>query len=102
FDLGRRFDAVVLAGNVMIFVAPGTEGDVISTCARHLAPGGALVAGFQLQDGRLDMATYDRLAGAAGVSLAARFAAWGCRAFAIGDDTGDDTGDYAVSVHRAP
>ncbi|MGP8007251.1 MAG: class I SAM-dependent methyltransferase, partial [Acidimicrobiales bacterium] len=28
--LGRTFDAVVLAGNVMIFVNPGTEGAVLT------------------------------------------------------------------------
>ena len=93
FDLGRRFDAVVLAGNVMIFVAPGTEGDVVAACARHLAPGGALIAGFQLQPGRLDLETYDRLAGGAGLTLAERWGTWDRRPF-----TG---GDYAVSVHRA-
>ncbi|MET0895547.1 MAG: class I SAM-dependent methyltransferase, partial [Acidimicrobiia bacterium] len=40
------FDAIVLAGNVMIFVAPGTEGAVLHNLASRLAPGGLLVAGF--------------------------------------------------------
>ena len=38
-DLGRRFDVVVLAGNVLIFVAPGTEAQVIARLARPPAPG---------------------------------------------------------------
>src|ERR1700722_9452309 len=39
-DLRRRFDLVVAAGNVLIFVSPGTEGAVLATMARHLAEGG--------------------------------------------------------------
>lgn len=92
-DLGRTFDAVVLAGNVMIFLAPGTEEPVVANLARHLAPGGALVAGFQLQPGRLGLGDYDACAGAAGLVLAERWATWDRQPF-----TG---GEYAVSVHRA-
>ncbi|MEA2686186.1 MAG: hypothetical protein QOE93_1381 [Actinomycetota bacterium] len=91
-DLGRRFDVVVLAGNVMIFLAPGTEAAVVAAMAGHLRPGGALVAGFQLLAGGLDLATYDRHCRAAGLGLAERWATWDRQPF-----TG---GDYAVSVHR--
>jgi len=91
-DLGRRFDAVVLAGNVMIFLQPGTEGAVVERMAAHLQPGGALVAGFQVEAGRLDPAAYDRLAEEAGLALAGRWATWDRQPFA--------GGDYAVSVHR--
>jgi SAM-dependent methyltransferase len=92
-DLGRRFDAVVLAGNVMIFLAPGTEGTVVANLARHLRPGGALVAGFQLQPGRLALDAYDGHAAAAGLTLESRWATWDREQFG--------GGDYAVSVHRA-
>ncbi|MFN2608510.1 MAG: trans-aconitate 2-methyltransferase [Acidimicrobiales bacterium] len=91
-DLRRRFDVVVAAGNVMIFVAPGTEGRVVAGLARHLRPGGTLVAGFSLQAGRLDLATYDGLAAAAGLDVSERWATWDRQPFA--------GGDYAVSVHR--
>ena len=47
-DLGRTFEVVVMAGNVLLFTAPGTEVAVVAGCARHVAPGGLLVAGFQL------------------------------------------------------
>ena len=53
------FDAVVMAGNVMIFLTPGTEAAVVANIARHLRPGGHLVAGFQLSPGRLSIARYD-------------------------------------------
>lgn len=92
-DLGRRFDAVVMAGNVMVFVAPGTEGAVVARMAAHLVPSGLLVAGFRLAPGGLDLDRYDRLAADAGLALAERYATWDRRPFAPGDD-------YAVSVHR--
>ena len=92
-DLGRTFDAVVLAGNVMIFLTPGTEGPVVANLARHVAPGGLLVAGFQLLPGRLDLAGYDEAATGAGLGLAERWATWERAPFV-------DGGDYAVSVHR--
>lgn len=91
-NLGRTFDAVVLAGNVMIFLEPGTEDGVLAALAQHLEPGGALLAGFQLDPGRLDLATYDALAGAVGLVLSERWATWDRQPFA--------GGDYAVSVHR--
>ncbi|MCB1293037.1 MAG: class I SAM-dependent methyltransferase, partial [Mycobacterium sp.] len=43
----RRFDVVVMAGNVMIFVSPGTEAAVVARLADHVVAGGRLVAGFQ-------------------------------------------------------
>lgn len=91
--LGRRFDAIVMAGNVMIFVEPDTEGTVLANLARHLTPGGVLIAGFQLQPGRLTLSRYDELASAAGLTPAERWATWDCDPWVAG-------GDYAVSVHR--
>ena len=91
----RLFDCVVLAGNLMIFLEPGTEGAVVRNMARHLRPGGLLVAGFQLMAGGLDLPRYDRLAREAGLRLLERYATWDRRPW-----SGD--GSYAVSVHRRP
>lgn len=93
--LGRSYDAIVMAGNVMIFLAPGTESAVVSNLARHLASGGLLIAGFQLGPGRLSLAAYDADCAAAGLTLAERWATWGREPFVA-------PGAYAVSVHRAP
>ncbi|HUQ62448.1 MAG TPA: class I SAM-dependent methyltransferase [Acidimicrobiales bacterium] len=93
-DLGRCFDVVVLAGNVPLFTPAGTQDALVTGCARHVASGGALVAGFQLDRG-YSLADYDRSAEATGLVLADRFATWDREPF------GDD-GDYAVSVHRRP
>ena len=88
----RQFDAVVAAGNVMIFLERGTEADVVANIAAHLRPGGVLVAGFQLSDGYLALHVYDGLAERNGLALEARYSTWEGAPF--------DGGDYAVSVHR--
>ncbi len=92
-ELGRTFDAIVMAGNVMIFVTPGTEGVVLKNMARHLATGGVVVAGFQLAIGYLDLDEYDRLAGEAGLVLAERYSTWH-------RDRWTWDSHYAVSVHK--
>lgn len=91
-DLGRTFDVVVLPGNVMIFLAPGTETAVVANLARHVAPDGRLIAGFQLRRG-YDLDTYDADCAAAGLTLESRVATWEGAPWKSG-------GDYAVSVHR--
>jgi SAM-dependent methyltransferase len=91
---GAPFDLVVAAGNVMIFVDPGTEAAVVANLARHLAAGGALVAGFQLNR-HYGLADYDAHCRAVGLDLAERWATWDRRPW-------EEGGDYAVSVHRRP
>jgi SAM-dependent methyltransferase len=94
-DLRRRFDVVVLAGNVLIFVEPGTEGTVLANLARHLTPGGRLIAGYSLRPGGFAVAAHDELAQSVGLQLEDRWSTWDRAPF-------DDRSDYAVSVHRAP
>lgn len=92
-DLGLRFDVVVVAGNVLLFVAPGTEAAVVERLSEHLVPGGRLVAGFSLDAG-LTLDDYDDMAAAVGLTLEERFATWERAPFT------PDAG-YAVSVHHA-
>jgi SAM-dependent methyltransferase len=90
----RRFDVVVAAGNVIIFLRPGSEPEVVARLADHLAPGGRLIAGFQL-GATVTLADYDDAARAAGLELEQRFATWDGDPFVA-------PGAYAVSVHRRP
>jgi SAM-dependent methyltransferase len=92
-DLDRVFDVVLAAGNVMIFVTPGSESAVVANLVRHMAPGGALVAGFSLRPGQLTVAGFDRLASEAGLSLVERWSTWDRDPWAPG-------ADYQLSVHR--
>jgi SAM-dependent methyltransferase len=89
-DLGRTFDVVVMAGNVPLFTPEGTEPAVVAGAARHVAPGGVLIAGFSLDRGYTTTA-YDSHCKAAGLTLTERYATWSRDPFA--------DGDYAVSVH---
>ena len=86
------FDLALLAGNVMIFVAPGTERRVLREVAARVRPGGLVVAGFSLRPNRLQLDPYDSYATAAGLEPVARWATWNRAPF--------NGGDYAVSVHR--
>lgn len=93
-DLSPRepFDLAVMAGNVICFVAPGTESDVLAAVARHLTPDGALVVGFGM--GRtLTVPEFDAHVAAAGLRVEQRFATWDLRPWA-------EDSDFAVSVLR--
>jgi SAM-dependent methyltransferase len=100
-DLGRVFDVVLAAGNVIPLLAAGTEAEVVRRLAAHVEPGGLLVAGFgldaahlPLDDAPVDLPTYDRWCSCAGLVLDRRWATWERKAW--------DGGGYAVSVHRRP
>lgn len=95
----QEFHVVLMAGNVVPYLAEGTLPRVLERLAAHLVPGGHLVAGFglagSLPDGaaEVSLADYDRWARAAGLTYIARYATWDGARFAP-----DST--YALSVHR--
>lgn len=93
-ELADTFDVVVMAGNVPLFTPEGTTGQLLAGCARHVALGGHLVAGFQL-DRDYGLERYDAEAAAVGLELVDRFATWD-------RDPYEEPGGYAVSVHRLP
>jgi SAM-dependent methyltransferase len=86
------FDLIVSAGNVMVFLAPGTERAVVAAMASVLAPGGRAVYGFAT-DRAYSVSALDADAAAAGWSLEARFATWQLDPF-LPDS------DWAVSIYR--
>lgn len=94
--LNHAFDGIVLAGNVMIYLTPGTEAAVVANMARHLTPGGLLVAAFELTPpawSKLTLPLYDQVAAAAGLTLVERWATWERAPWL-------PSSSYAVSVHR--
>jgi SAM-dependent methyltransferase len=92
--IDRRFDVVVLAGNVLLFVVPGTEGAVVANTARLVTEGGLFIAGYSLRPGGFDLAAHDELTAGAGLVLRDRWSTWDRDPFTAGPDA-----DYAVSVH---
>lgn len=81
-----------MAGNVPLFTPEGTQGRLIAGCARHIGPGGHLIAGFQLDRG-YSLAAYDAQCAEVGLVPTERWSTWARDPFT------DDAG-YAVSVHR--
>lgn len=88
------FDAAVVAGNVMTFVAPETEQLVLERIAAHVRPDGVVVVGFDTRRGYA-LADFDHHCVAAGLLLEHRFATWDLRPWS-------DDADFAVTVLRRP
>ena len=94
FDLGvDQFDAAVVAGNVMNFVAKGTEVAILRNLDRAVRAEGQIVLGFGLDKGyTIDL--FDADLEAAGLAVEQRFSTWDLRPF------GPDS-DFAVTILRA-
>ncbi len=86
------FDGALMAGNVIVFVAPGSETAVLRRVRAHLAPDGFLVVGFHT-DRHLTVGQFDTHVEEAGFQVEHRFATWDLRPWR------DDAG-FAVSVLR--
>lgn len=98
-DLVRRFDLVLLAGNVIPLLEPETLRAVARRLADHALPGGAVVCGFGLDAAHLPgdcpvtpLAAVDEAFADAGLRAAERWSTWDREPF-----TG---GGYVVTVHR--
>lgn len=91
---GDPFDAAVVAGNVMTFLAPGTEQTVLARLLAHLRPDGVAVLGFGTDRG-YELDDFDAHIAGAGFRLEHRFATWDLRPWTA-------TADFAVTVLRRP
>lgn len=90
----QPFDAAVLAGNVLAFVAAGTEAVVLERVAAHVVPGGRVIVGFGLDRGYA-LADFDSHCAQAGLDLELRLGTWDVQPFT-------DRSDFAVTLLRAP
>ncbi len=96
-DVGTVVDAgsvdlAVLAGNIFLFVDPGTEAAVLAAVAATVRPGGLVVAGYSLRPGGYGVEGLDADAAAVGLRLLDRWSTWDRGPWSPGDD-------YQVSVH---
>ncbi|MFT4199678.1 class I SAM-dependent methyltransferase [Gordonia sp. (in: high G+C Gram-positive bacteria)] len=92
--IAEPFDLIVCAGNVMVFLAPGTERQVLERLAAHLVDDGRIVVGFHT-DRDLSVADFDAAVADAGLALDLRLATWDLRPW-------HDDADFAVSILRKP
>jgi SAM-dependent methyltransferase len=90
-DLERRFDAVVLAGNVPLFCPVQRRSELLASCAKHVGIDGRLIAGFELGRG-YELSDYDASCQAAGLALVERWSTWDREPFLREHG-------YAVSIH---
>ena len=86
-------DLVVAAGNVVVFLAEGTELQVLQRLGSWLLPGGLLVSGWRTD--RLAPADYDAWCAFAGLEPVVRHSTWD------GEPWREDA-DWCVAVHRRP
>lgn len=86
-------DLVVAAGNVVVFLEPGTELQVVQRLGSWLLPGGLLVSGWRTD--RLSADEYDRWCDFARLEPVARHSTWD------GAPWTDDA-EWCVAVHRKP
>jgi SAM-dependent methyltransferase len=94
FRTDDRFDVVVLAGNVVPYVAAPDRPAAVASCAGALAEGGRLIAGFTLRPGWPTPEDYAGWCTDAGLELEDRFRSW--------DGDPYVGGDYLLAVHRRP
>ncbi len=88
------FDIVALAGNVMVYLAPGSERRVLAVLSGLLRPGGRMVAGFAT-DRDYSPAQFHHDAHSIGLTVEHRFATWHL-------DPWSENADWVVFVVRAP
>lgn len=88
------FDIIALPGNVMVYLAPGTERVVLEVCRGLLVPGGRLVTGFAT-DRDYGVTALDADAAAVRLTVEHRFATWHL-------DPWMADADWAVTVLRRP
>jgi len=93
-DVSAPVDCVVLAGNVIVYLTPGTEPDVVTHLATWLAPGGLLIVGFAA-DRHVTASQYLSWCAAAGLTEVALYAGWDR---APRREPGRD--EYLVAVHH--
>jgi len=95
------FEVIVLAGNVMVFLADGTERQVLANLTGLLEPGGRLVTGFATASSGFSRGNaygvqdLDRDCAEAGLEVQARYATWQMAPWR-------EDSDWAVTVIGVP
>jgi SAM-dependent methyltransferase len=92
-QLGRTFDIVLMAGNVINFVIPDSRRQAVENLVRHLQPGGLLINGHSIRPDGCPPAAFAAWAEAAGLKLLERWSTWDQDAFV-------DSSEYCLTVHR--
>ena len=102
FDLAETFDVVLVAGNTIPLLEPGTLLNACERLVAHLAPGGVLVCGFGIDADHLPgdcpvtpLADVDTAFSVLGLEAVVRYGTWEHHAF-------DPAEGYAVTLYAEP
>ncbi|HEY1133422.1 MAG TPA: class I SAM-dependent methyltransferase [Nocardioides sp.] len=102
FDLGETFDVVLVAGNTIPLLDPGTLLDACERLGAHLTPGGVVVTGFGTHADQLPgdcpvtaLADVDAAFGVLGLDAVVRYGTWEHHAF-------DPAHGYAITLYAEP
>jgi SAM-dependent methyltransferase len=102
FDLGERFDVVLVAGNTIPLLEPGTLLDACERLGHHLTPGGVIVCGYGLDADHLPgdcpptaLNDVDAAFGVLGLDAVMRYSTWEGHEF-------DPTDGYAITLYAEP
>jgi len=91
--LGRTFDIVLMAGNVINFVSPESRRQAVENLVRHLRPGGLLINGHSIRSDGCPPAVFAGWAETVGLELVEHWSTWDQDAFVDGSE-------YSLTVHR--
>jgi SAM-dependent methyltransferase len=92
-QLGRTFDIVLMAGNVINFVIPESRRQAVENLVRHLRPGGLLINGHSIRPDGCPPDAFAAWVEAAGLELIEQWSTWDQDAFVDGSE-------YSLTVHR--
>jgi SAM-dependent methyltransferase len=92
-DLGRTFDVVLMAGNVINFVTPERRRPALENLVRHVRPAGLLINGHSIRPDGCPPALFADWAEAAGLELVESWSTWDRDPYSVGSE-------YSLTVHR--
>lgn len=102
FELEERFDVVLVAGNTIPLLEPGTLLDACERLGHHLTPGGVVVCGYGLDAAHLPgdcpptaLNDVDAAFGVLGLDALMRYSTWDGHEFHASDG-------YAITLYAEP
>jgi len=94
-SLGRTFDIVLMAGNVINFVTPEVRRPALENLVQHVRPAGLLINGHTIRPDGCPPAVFANWSEAAGLELVERWSTWDQDPFIEG-------AEYCITVYRLP
>jgi SAM-dependent methyltransferase len=91
--LGRAFDIVLMAGNVINFVIPELRRQALENLVTHLRPDGLLINGHSIRSDGCPPSLFATWAEAVGLEPVEHWSTWDQDAFA-------ESSSYSLTVHR--